>query len=155
MILGATAAVAQPVIGDELARALPSTYPSKLAALEGLFVTQRGAKLSIGGLPDVATRTTPLAIRIPDALSLLATHDPNGEVVGLNDVPRDQWPPTLVSHVAFQLMVGAATLMLGVGAAFWWAWRRSRWTGLERAPLAAAWSSRRPSVFWHWRPAGS
>jgi cytochrome bd ubiquinol oxidase subunit I len=136
MLLGASAAVAQPVVGDELARALPGTQPAKLAALEGLFATQRGAPLSIGGLPDVATRTTRLAIVVPHGLSLLATHDPNGEVVGLDGFPPDQWPPTLVAHVAFQAMVGAASLMAAVGVAYWWAWWRARRGG-------PAWSERR------------
>jgi cytochrome d ubiquinol oxidase subunit I len=136
MILGASAALAQPLVGDALARALPATEPAKLAALEGLFVTQRGAPLSIGGLPDAATQTTRLAIRIPRGLSLLATHDPNGEVVGLDAFPRDQWPPTLVTHVAFQLMVGAASLMAAVGVAYWWSWWRARRGG-------PAWSERR------------
>ena len=86
-------------------------------------------------LPDAATQTTHLAIRIPRALSLLATHDPNGEVVGLDAFPRDQWPPTLVTHIAFQLMVGAASLMAAVGGAYWWAWWRAR----RRGP---AWSER-------------
>jgi cytochrome d ubiquinol oxidase subunit I len=136
MLLAASAAVAQLVIGDSLARGLSTSQPAKLAAVEGLFVTQRGAALSIGGLPDPATQTTRLALKVPRGLSLLATHDPNGEVIGLDAFPRDQWPPTLVTHLAFQTMVGAASVMGLVGGWFWWAWWRARRGG-------AAWIERR------------
>jgi cytochrome d ubiquinol oxidase subunit I len=126
MFLAASAALAQPIVGDALARGLVTSQPAKLAALEGLFVTQRGAPLSIGGLPDAATQTTRLAIQIPRGLSLLATHDPNGAVVGLDAFPPDQWPPTLVTHVAFQVMVGSASVMALAGVWFGWAYWRAR-----------------------------
>lgn len=131
MLLAASAAILQPVIGDSVARGLSTTQPAKLAAVEGLFVTQRGAPLSIGGLPDPATQTTRLALRIPSGLSLLATHDLNGEVRGLDDFPPDQWPPTLITHVAFQIMVGTASLMALVGVWYAWAWWRARRGGIS------------------------
>jgi cytochrome d ubiquinol oxidase subunit I len=129
MLLATSSALAQPILGDALARGLVTSQPAKLAALEGLFVTQRGAPLSIGGLPDPASQTTRLAVQIPRGLSLLATHDPNGAVVGLDAFPPDQWPPTLVTHVAFQLMVGSASVMTLIGVWFWWAHWRARGGG--------------------------
>jgi cytochrome d ubiquinol oxidase subunit I len=66
--------------------------PVKLAAAEALFQTQRGAPLSVGGLPDVETGTTRYALELPRGLSLLAFSDPNAEVKGLDAFPRDEWP---------------------------------------------------------------
>jgi len=123
LLVGAPAGVLQPISGDISARMVARTQPTKLASLEGQFATERGAPLRIGGLPDEARATTRGAIEIPRGLSLLAYHDPNAEVRGLNDVPRDLWPPVAVTHVAFQVMVGLGTLSalvaLWAGAAFW------------------------------------
>src|SRR2546422_5784046 len=80
LLVGAPAAVLQPLSGDLAARHLARHQPVKLAAAEALFTTQRRAPPTIGGLPDVATGETRFAIKIPYALSLLAFHDPQAEV---------------------------------------------------------------------------
>ncbi|HYR96547.1 MAG TPA: cytochrome ubiquinol oxidase subunit I [Candidatus Binatus sp.] len=127
LAVGGVAAVLQPLAGDVLARAVARRQPAKLAALEGLFVTQRGAPLRIGGLPDPSARVTRYALEIPRGLSLLAYHDPDAVVRGLDAVPPDQWPPVVPVHVAFQVMVGLGLAM--AAAAVWGAglaWRRGR-----------------------------
>jgi cytochrome d ubiquinol oxidase subunit I len=111
LIVGAPAAVLQPISGDFSARVVAEQQPVKLAALESHFETTRGAPLHIGGIPDEGTGETRYAIRIPKGLSLLAFHDPDAEVKGLLSFPRDLWPPVLPVHVAFQLMVGLGTAM--------------------------------------------
>jgi cytochrome d ubiquinol oxidase subunit I len=143
MVPAAIAAVLQPVAGDLLAQRAHAAQPAKLAALEGQFRTERGAPLRIGGWPDPAAGETRWAIELPNGLSLLATHDPNGEVVGLDAFPRDQWPETRVVHPAFQVMVGAGFAGLGIALWFWWAvWRdrsaRRDWTGRRRLLRALA-----------------
>jgi cytochrome d ubiquinol oxidase subunit I len=57
-----------------------------------------------------------LGIAIPKALSLLAFHDPNATVKGLDTVAADRRPPVNVVRVAFQTMVGigSAIALLGV-----------------------------------------
>src|SRR2546429_8192879 len=92
--------------------------------MEGHYRTQRGAPLTIGGLPDDAAMTTRYALRIPRALSLLATGDPTAPVRGLEDIPRDEWPTTRIVHWAFDLMVGAGFAMLGLAAWGAWLWWR-------------------------------
>ena len=126
LVVGGAAALLQPLSGDLSARAVAQYQPVKLAALEGQFKTERGAPLRVGGIPDEETGETCCAIEIPYGLSLLAFHDPNAEVKGLEAFPRDQWPNTLVVHTAFQIMVGMGTLMMAV--ALWGAvrWRRRR-----------------------------
>lgn len=112
--LGGVAAVAQPLSGDLLARAVAKNQPVKLAALEGQFHSEAAAPLRIGGLPDVASRTTRYAIEIPYGLSLLAFHDPHARVQGLLDFPPADWPPVTVVHLSFQAMVGCGMAMVAV-----------------------------------------
>ena len=104
--VGLPAALALPLSGDWAARVVARTQPAKFAALEGHFETGPYAPLRIGGLPDVDRRETRYAVEIPGALSLLAHGDPAAPVTGLNDIPRDLWPPVTQVHIAFQVMVG-------------------------------------------------
>ena len=123
--VGVPAALAMPISGDLSARYVARHQPAKLAAMEALFETQHGAPLLIGGWPDVDRREVRFGIAIPRALSLLAFHDPNAEVKGLDAFPGDEWPPVAVVHVAFQMMVALGTYMALVGLwVVWRAWRR-------------------------------
>jgi cytochrome d ubiquinol oxidase subunit I len=125
LAVGAPAAVLQPVSGDISARVVAATQPVKLAALEGQWQTERGAPLRIGGWPDAAREETRWAIEIPYGLSLLAFHDPQAVVQGLEIVPPADRPPVAVVHLAFQVMValGSAMALVSLWAA-WVAWRR-------------------------------
>jgi cytochrome d ubiquinol oxidase subunit I len=125
--LGAIMAVAQPLSGDFLARQVARFQPIKLAAMEGQFKTEASAPLHLGGLPDEKTETTKYAIEIPGGLSLLVHHQLNGEVKGLEAFPRDQWPPVVIVHFAFDMMVtcGMAMMLTGIVGA-WLAWRKKR-----------------------------
>jgi cytochrome d ubiquinol oxidase subunit I len=125
LLVGGPAALLQPVSGDLLARMVADTQPAKLAALEGQFATETGAPLRLGGLPDPTSHTTRWALEIPYGLSLLAHHDPHARITGLDDIPRDLWPNTVLVHLSFQVMVGCGTAMalLALIAGFL-AWRR-------------------------------
>jgi cytochrome d ubiquinol oxidase subunit I len=113
---GAVAALLQPISGDYSARMVAREQPVKLAALEGQFRTERGAPLRLGGLPDPDRRETRFALEIPRGLSLLAFHDPDAEVKGLEAFPREAWPNVRHVHLAFQAMVGLGTLLAAVSA---------------------------------------
>ncbi len=67
--------------------------PAKVAAIEGLWETQRGAPLNLFGWPDQKEEITKYAIEIPKLSSLILTHDLNGEVRGLKAWPKDDRPP--------------------------------------------------------------
>ncbi len=142
LMVGAPAALLQPLSGDLSVRHVARWQPAKLAAMEGQFRTEAGAPLRIGGLPDETAAETPYAIEIPRALSVLAFHDPAAVVTGLDAFPRADWPPVAATHVAFQVMVGLGAFMALVAAwAAVLAWRgrdlaRHRW--LLRALVAAA-----------------
>jgi cytochrome bd ubiquinol oxidase subunit I len=123
--IGMVCAVLQPLSGDFSAKNVAEYQPAKLAAMEGLWETQRRAPLVIGGIPDERTETTRWAIELPGALSFLAFGDFDAEVKGLKEWPPEDRPPVLIVHLAFQLMVacGLAMLAVSVFAAFRW-WRR-------------------------------
>src|SRR5262245_36664 len=142
LAVGGVGALLQPMSGDLLGQMLARHQPVKLAAMEGQFKTEQGAPLRIGGIPDEESATTPYAIEVPYGLSMLASHDPKATVKGLEDFPRDMWPPVAIVHFAFQMMVAAGVVMMLV--ALWSAylvWRRkslpdSRW--FLRAVVAAS-----------------
>jgi cytochrome d ubiquinol oxidase subunit I len=114
LLVGGVSAFAQPFSGDISARAVADLQPAKLAAMEALFVSQEGAPLLIGGIPDTDAQIVRFGIHIPKGLSLLAHHDPNARVTGLNEIPRFAWPNVLISHMAFELMVGAGFALMAV-----------------------------------------
>ena len=111
LLVGVPAAIAQPFSGDISARYVARWQPAKLAAAEGQFRTEAGAPLRIGGIPNEAARETPFSLEIPRGLSLLAFHDPDAVVKGLDAFPEEDWPPVAVVHIAFQIMVGLGTFM--------------------------------------------
>lgn len=112
LAVGGVAAVLQPISGDLSAKHLAEHQPVKLAAMEGHWETQRCAPLHLGGIPDEEDEVTRFAIAIPCGLSILAHLDPDAEVMGLKDVPRDLRPPVLITHLAFQVMVGIGFLLM-------------------------------------------
>jgi cytochrome bd ubiquinol oxidase subunit I len=115
LLVGAPAAVLQPLSGDLSARAVAQNQPAKLAAMEAHFETGRRAPLVIGGWPNMETRETRWAVRIPGGLSFLAQHDINAEVPGLDRVPRADWPHVPIVHLAFEIMVALGTFLALVG----------------------------------------
>ena len=90
--------------------------PIKLAAFEGLGHTTEGASEHVLGIYDDGE--VHHGLRIPDMLSLLAFHDPNAVVQGLDSVPPDERPPVNVVRFAFQTMVGIGTLLFALSATF-------------------------------------
>lgn len=121
----AVCAPLQLLSGDLSARTIARLQPAKLAAAEAHFESARGAALTIGGIPDPDARTTRYAIRIPRLLSLLAFHDPDAPVQGLDGIPRDEWPNVPLVHLSFDVMVGCGTALLALSiVAAWLAWRR-------------------------------
>ncbi|MEO3889479.1 cytochrome ubiquinol oxidase subunit I [Nonomuraea sp. B5E05] len=105
----AVAAPLQVIIGDWAAREVAQHQPVKLAALEGLGQTTRGAPEHLLGWYD--GQEVDYGIAIPRLLSLLAFHDPNATVQGLNTVPVEDQPPVNVVRLAFQSMVGIGMLL--------------------------------------------
>lgn len=131
LTLGVAAAPVQIIVGDWAARYVADEQPSKLAAMEGLYQSTRGAPEALFGYYQ--HNALHGALRIPDGLSLLTRLNPHAYVPGLDKIPPDQRPPVNVVHISFDLMVLIGFALLGLGAwlALTW-WRRrdlpaSRW----------------------------
>ncbi len=126
LAFGAVAALLQPLSGDLSAKQAARHQPVKLAAMEAHFETQEKAPLLLGGWPDEESGTVAYGLRLPGMLSFLATGDFKAKVPGLNEFPRENWPPVLPVHLAFQVMVGLGTWLAGLGllALVFWKWRR-------------------------------
>jgi cytochrome bd ubiquinol oxidase subunit I len=97
--------------------------PAKLAAMEGIWETQRGAPAVLFGIPDEKARENKFEISIPKLASLYLTHNINGEVKGLNDF-KGNHPPVAPVFWGFRVMVGTGLLMLAVGWLALWQQRR-------------------------------
>lgn len=134
--IAAVASLVQPVIGDFSAKAVADRQPEKFAAMEAHFKTERSAGLLIGGIPDEEAETVSYGVHIPFALSFLAHGDFDAEVKGLEEFPKDERPPVLVTHVAFQVMVGIGVL-LAAFSAFWLLARFRRPSWLEHRRVLA------------------
>jgi len=100
--------------------------PAKVAAMEGVWETERGASLRLFAIPDERKRENRAEIAIPNLGSLILTHSWDGEVRGLNEFVGEH-PPVAPVFYAFRVMVGTGMLMLLVS---WWGawmlWRRAR-----------------------------
>ena len=105
LTFGAVAALLMPFSGDLSAKNVAKHQPEKLAAMESVFKTQGKAPLLIGGIPDEKNQEVKMAIKIPGLLSFLAYGNINASIEGLDQFPRDEWPPVLLTHISFQLMV--------------------------------------------------
>jgi cytochrome d ubiquinol oxidase subunit I len=113
------------VQGHIHAAAIAETQPTKLAAMESHWETRTQAPAYLFSIPDEANGRNAVAILpIPAALSMLAYHDPNAEVKGLADFPKQDRPPVLITYVAFRVMVGLGLYFMAATLAGWWLRKR-------------------------------
>lgn len=93
--------------GAEVAK----TQPIKLAAMESLWETEKGAPWILFAIPDEKNERNIVEIgKIPKVLSLLAFHDPNSEVKGLKEWTKEERPPVALTYWSFRIMVGLGFL---------------------------------------------
>jgi len=116
-LMAAVLAPLQVWIGDLHGLNTLEHQPAKIAAMEGIWETEKGAPLTLFGFPDEEAKTNHMAITIPHGASLILTHDWNGEIQGLNEF-GDDIPPVAPVFWSFRVMVGVGMLMVLVG---WWA----------------------------------
>ncbi len=102
--------------GDRNGHDVSVYQPVKLAAMEGLFETKRGAPLAIIGMPDVASKKLIDPIVVPRFLSFLAYGDFDATVDGLTNYATVLWPPVELTYYAYHVMVGLGTMFLGASA---------------------------------------
>lgn len=128
IVYGGVAAILQPLSGDLSAKDIAERQPAKLAAMEAHFETSKRAPLLIGGIPDEEAKEVNYAVKIPGALSFLAHGDFNAEVIGLDQFPKEDHPPVLITHVAFQIMVSLGMVLVTLSLLFFISsWKKKDW----------------------------
>ena len=129
------AAVATVVSGDLQARIMDSQQPMKMAAAEALYNTSQPASFSLFTIGSLNGGEELWSVRVPNALSLMATGDPDGKVKGINDIQRsyeqkygagDYKPVIPVTYWSFRLMIGFGALAGLLALAGLWFLRRGR-----------------------------
>ncbi len=123
VILGAVLIPIQIVIGDLHGLNTLKHQPAKIAAIEGVWETERGVPLLLFAVPDEEERKNHFAIGIPKAASLILTHEWEGEIQGLNEF-EGKHPPVAPLFYGFRIMVGVGMLMLLVS--WWGVWQLRR-----------------------------
>jgi cytochrome d ubiquinol oxidase subunit I len=134
------------VTGDQLGQHIAVDQPMKLAAAEDLQTTQSSAPFSVFTLWDFSGKEI-VSIKIPNVLSILATHDPNGTVQGIDNLqtqyagqygPGDYSPIVPVTFWSFRLMIGAGSLAALAALWFLWRMRKGRLPGRGAVAIAFA-----------------
>jgi cytochrome bd ubiquinol oxidase subunit I len=143
LAVAALAAPVQVVVGDWSGRVVAREQPTKMAAFEGLLRTTKHAPVHVFGWYENGKVVD--GLELPGLLSILAFHDSDATVKGLNAVPASDRPPVNVVRVAFQLMVACGFALAFVGLVFLVAWGRARrlpesgafhWAVIAAGPLA-------------------
>jgi cytochrome d ubiquinol oxidase subunit I len=99
--------------------------PAKIAAIEALWKTEKGAPLVLFAVPNEKERRNDYAIEIPKGAALVLKHDAEGELRGLDAFEPDR-PPVAPLFYAFRIMVGMGVGMLIL--AWFGLWRLRRGT---------------------------
>ena len=134
IIMAAVLAPLQIFTGDLHGLNTLKHQPAKVAAMEALWETRRGAPLVLFGFPDADTQSNKYAIELPGMASLILVHDMQGEVQGIDAFP-DAHPPVAPVFWSFRVMVGTGILMLLISWAA--AWSLKRRNGLSPFMLKA------------------
>jgi cytochrome d ubiquinol oxidase subunit I len=137
LTLGALLIPVQIFVGDLHGLNTLKHQPAKIAAMEGVWDTERGAPLLMFAVPDDAKRMNHFEIKVPKLASFILTHEWDGEIKGLNSF-GDAHPPVLPLFIAFRIMVGMGVLMLATSWLGWWLLRRAQWQP-ARLPHSLLW----------------
>ena len=124
VISGAALIPLQILVGDFHGLNTLEHQPAKVAAIEAIWETERGAPLVLFAVPNQQERRNDYAISIPKGASLILTHELDGELKGLNEF-GDDIPPVASVFFSFRVMVGVGVLMLALSwLGAWFLWRR-------------------------------
>jgi len=92
--------------GDFHGVEIAKNQPTKFAAMESVWETQKAAAYPLVVVPDPDNERNVIeAIKIPKMLSYLAFHNQDAEVKGLKEFPKDERPPVIPTFLSFRLMV--------------------------------------------------
>ena len=125
IVVGVVLAPLQAFVGDLHGLNTLEHQPVKIAAMEALWKTEKGAALVLFAIPNEKTKRNDYSIEIPKGASLILKHDPDAEVKGLDAFEPDV-PPVAPVFYSFRVMVGVGVCMIALAWFGWWATRRGR-----------------------------
>ncbi|PKL40688.1 MAG: cytochrome ubiquinol oxidase subunit I [Spirochaetae bacterium HGW-Spirochaetae-1] len=114
LIIFIAMALLQFATGHMHAVQVARTQPEKMASFEALWKTQKGAPMSLIGIPDEDVGKTYLEIKIPKLLSLLIHFNSDAEVKGLNEFREDERPPVFITYMTYHFMIGLGSLFAAI-----------------------------------------
>ena len=100
-------------IGDYHTSEVAKIQPTKFAAMESHWETQKNVGFSLFMIPDEAGERNIVEMpRIPGLMSYLAFKSTDAEVKGLKAFPKEERPPVAITFWSFRLMVGMGFAMI-------------------------------------------
>lgn len=115
MIMAVFVAPVQLVVGDMHGLNTLEHQPAKVAAMEGIWETEKGADLRLFAIPDQKAEKNHYEVVIPNAASLILTHHVDGEIKGLKEWAPEDRPPVAIVFWSFRIMVGLGMAMIATG----------------------------------------
>lgn len=130
--VAAVSLILQAISGHESAQGVSINQPAKLAAFEGVYKTKKGAPLYLFGIPDSEKQSIQWGVAIPKLLSFITLGDSEGEIKGLDQYPRKDWPNVSAVFQTYHLMILMWFLMfITVGCALFYLYKgtllQKRW----------------------------
>ena len=116
----------QAYSGDRSGKIVAEYQPAKLAAMEALYHTEKGAPLTLFGIVNTKEEKLDYAIQIPKLLSYLSFSDPNAEVKGLDQFPKEDWPNVIAVFNTFRLMLMMWGCMFALAIVGMYLWKKKR-----------------------------
>jgi cytochrome d ubiquinol oxidase subunit I len=123
VVIAAVLAPVQAFVGDQHGLNTLEHQPEKIAAMEALWMTEKGAPLVLFAIPNAEKRRNDFVLQIPKGASLILMHDPDAEVKGM-DAFAPNAPPVAPVFFAFRVMVGMGMLMIGLSWLGAWMMRK-------------------------------
>lgn len=132
LVLALIVLVLQLISADSTAEGVAKNQPSKLAAMEGVYKTEKSTPMTLFGWVDKENKRVK-GLKIPGLLSFLTYHDFTTPVTGLDQIPPDEHPPVQIVFQTYHLMIFMwGFMVLGAAAGFFWLWKgkleKAKWT---------------------------
>jgi len=105
----------QLFVGDTHGLNTLAHQPAKIAAMEGIWKTERGAGLRLFAIPDQQGEVNNYEIIIPKLASIILTHSSDGKIKGLKEWSSNDRPPVAIVFWSFRIMVGIGFTMILTG----------------------------------------
>ena len=134
VVFGLVSLVLVIFIGDLQGKELVESQPMKMAAAEALWDSTESAPLSLFAVIDEGSRSNPVDIGVPGALSFMSYNNFTQKVEGINQIEAqfikefgegDYIPPVTLSFWSFRAMVYTGGLMLLISVlALFYMWKK-------------------------------